>query len=257
MKKLLGIFAHPDDESYMAAGTLAKYAKAGWKIDLVCATRGEDSARGSFTATDSDTFGGVRQKELELAASQIGASSITFLDYKDGKLSSQTPGDVEEKLMKVLRENKPDVVITMEPSGVTNHPDNVKLSLSTTFAFQKYAADRHEENPADENPPKLYYACMPDSIVSYFIKKKYFSGESFGKPWRGIDDKKITTVIDIKRQKGVKTKALLSYESKKEEMEAYIAIPHNPFLSQEYFILRYVGIVEAFMGKNDRVSDRL
>ncbi len=257
MKKLLGIFAHPDDESYMAAGTLAKYAKAGWKIELVCATRGEEAARGSFTATDADTFGAVSQKELEFAASVIGATAITFLDYKDGSLASQTPGEIEDKLMKVFRENAPDVVITMEPSGVTNHPDNTKLSLSATFAFQKYAADRHEENPTDENPPKLYYACMPDSIVTYFIKKKYFAAESFGKPWKGIEDKKITTVIDIKRQKGIKTKALLSYESQKEEMEAYVAIPHNPFLSQEYFILRYVGRVEAFMGKNDRVSDRL
>lgn len=243
MKRLVGIFAHPDDESYMAAGTIAKYAKAGWTVNLVCATRGEDAS--------------VRSTELDKAAATMGVSSVTFLDYKDGEVASLTPGKLEEKLITLLSETQPDVVITMEPSGVTNNPDNIKLTLAVTFSFQKYAFDRNLADAADSNPPKLYYACMPESIVSYFVKQKYFPEESYGRPWKGVEDKRITTVIDISRGTGAKEKALRSYLSQESEIDRYLEIPNNPFLKQEYFILRYAGLVEAFMGKNDRFSDRL
>ena len=46
MKKILLVFAHPDDESFAAAGTVAKYVKAGWEVDLICATRGEKGEAG-------------------------------------------------------------------------------------------------------------------------------------------------------------------------------------------------------------------
>jgi len=243
MKKLVGIFAHPDDESYMAAGTIAKYVKAGWRVSLMCATRGEDSV--------------ARQAEMEKAVSHLGAIPITFLDYKDGEVAALPPGKLEDQLIAHLAEAQPDVVLTMEPAGVTNNPDNIKLTQAATFAFQKYAFDRSLADAADSNPPKLYYACMPESIVSYFIKQKYIPEESYGRPWRGTEDKRISTVIDISRVAGIKVKALESYLSQAAEIDPYLAISNNPFLSQEYFMLRYIGLAEAFMGKNDRVSDRL
>ena len=257
MKKLLGIFAHPDDESYLAGGTIAKYVKAGWQADLVCATKGESGLHRGIQEEASADLAGIHARELEAAAACLGVRSITFLDYKDGRLSALTPGELEDKLCDVLQENRPDVVITFEPTGVTNNPDHIKLTLAATFAFQKYAFDRHEEAPEDENPPKLYFACEPASVVSYLQKIKYYPKESFGKPWTGVEDKKITTVIDISRSSVAKEKALASYECHAEEIDAYLSIEHNPFMKQEYFIARYVGINETFLGKNDRVSDRL
>lgn len=257
MKKLLGIFAHPDDESYLAGGTIAKYVKAGWRADLVCATKGESGMHRERQEAQSEDLASTHARELEAASACLDIRTVTFLDYKDGKLSSVTPGDLEDKLCTALRDNRPDVVITFEPTGVTNNPDHTKLTLAATFAFQKYAEDRHEEAPEDLNPPKLYFACEPASVVSYLQKIKYYPKESFGKPWTGVEDKKITTVIDISRTAGAKEKALASYSSHGEEIDEYLSIEHNPFLKQEYFILRYIGINEVFLGKNDRVSDRL
>lgn len=257
MGKLLGIFAHPDDESFLTAGTIAKYVKTGWTADLVYATRGEAGVRGAYVNASWEEFGGIRSRELEAAASEMGVRSVTFLDYKDGKLSHLTAGEMEDKLMAILRAERPDVVITFEPSGVNHHPDHSKVTLAATFAFQKYAEERHVEDADAIHPPKLYYAGEPESVVSYFVKKKYYPQESFGKPRRGIEDKKITTVIDIKKTSAVKSRALRAYLSKSEEIGQYLAIPNNPFLQQEYYILRYRGINESFMGKNDRVSDRL
>ncbi len=257
MKKIIGIFAHPDDESYRAGGTIAKYVKAGWSTAIVCATRGEEGGRGAYGEMDALAFGEVRQKELEKAAAELGVTTVSFLDFKDNTLTNQLPGTIEDALVKLLVAEQPDVVITFEPSGVTHHPDHIKLSLAATFAFQKYAFDRESIAPEDLNPPKLYYACEPESIVSYFIKKKYYETESFGRPRMGVADKRITTVIDISRTASAKARALQAHVSQATEINNFLAIERNPFMSKEYFILRFVGTKEAFMGKNDRVSDRL
>lgn len=257
MNTLLGIFAHPDDESYMAGGTIAKYVKAGWTADLVCVTHGEAGNKGEFEAATKEMFGQIRKGELQAAAGELGVRSVTFLEFGDGKVAALPAGELEESIAKILRDERPDVVVTFEPAGVTNHPDHMKVTLSTTFAFQKYAKERASDFPDDPNPPKLYYACLPESSVSYFVKKGYFPAESFGQPWRGIEDKKISTVIDIKRTAAVKARALRAHVSQKEEIEDFLSVEHNPFMRQEYFMLRYVGLAEAYVGKNDRVSDRL
>lgn len=255
MSKLLGIFAHPDDESFAAGGTIAKYVKAGWQVDLVCATHGdvakpEDDPR---LLKPQD----IRKKEIEKAAAELGVTSIIFLDYAEGHVSSEAPGEIEDKLATILVEQKPDVIITMEPNGMSNNPDHIKLSLSSTFAFQQYAGVRHHEKTDIENPPKLYYSCMPESIMTYFVKKGYVAEESFEKPWVGVEDKRVTTIIDIKRFTASKRRAILAHESQTEKVNQYLSIPNNPFSSQEYFILRYIGENEVFMGKNDRISDRI
>jgi LmbE family N-acetylglucosaminyl deacetylase len=246
MKRLLGVFAHPDDESVACGGTIAKYARAGWQIDIVTATKGDAGGPAE-----------VRAKELEEAAGVLGIRSITFLDYKDGKLSAMHPGEIEDALLQVMRESTPNVVITHETGGITNHPDHIKMSYATTFAFQTYAQFRHDQNPDDPNPPKLYYACFPESTISYLIKHRYFPSKLFDQPVRGVDDKRITTVIDIRRFASLKTKALHSHKTQAAILAKYFGIPHNPFFQQEYFVLRMRGEQEVFMGKNDRVSDRL
>lgn len=237
MRKLLGIFAHPDDESIAPGGTFAKYAKAGWQIDIVMATRGDRGIGGAE----------VREKELEVAAKHLGIRTITFLDYKDGTLSDREPGDIENTLVKVVLEAKPDVIITHEPAGITNHPDHIKMSYAATFAYQVYAKD-HDES-------KLYYACFPESVMTYLITSKLFPSEHHGKPVHGMEDRRITTVIDIKRQAAAKRKALESHVTQLPVLEKYLT--NDQFFRQEYFVLRMIGLKEVFLGKNDQISDRL
>lgn len=257
MSKLLGVFAHPDDETFFAGGTIAKYAKSGWIVDLICATRGEAGELGPYADQEEVRLGNIRQKELEGAAGLLGCHSVTFLDYKDGTLASQSPGNIEDKLIQLLIEFKPDVVMTFEPGGITNHPDHVRLSLAATFAFQTYAKLRDRENPSDPQPPRFYYACMPESVAEYLKKNKVIPQESYGKPWRGIADKNVSNVIDIKRFAGVKKKALRAHVSQTGDAQRFMSFPTNPLFRYEYFVLRMIGVKEAFMGKNDIVSSRL
>ena len=259
---MLLVFAHPDDESFTSAATIAKYAKLGWNIDLVCATRGEKGETGSLGDKTPEELGIIRQKELENAASYIGISTITFLKYIDGTLESDPPGELEEIVYQKMVELIPDVVITFDTAGISNHPDHIRLSFATTFAFQKYAAQIQnalKTNPDydEEAAPKLYYACVPETIVEYLKKKKVFPEESFGKPWLGVADKFVTTAISADGFQQLKKKALRCHVSQSNDIETFLSLQHNPLVKQEYFIFRMHGVREIFMGKNDRIASKL
>lgn len=261
MKRMLVVVAHPDDETFMIGGTLAKYADLGWQVDLVTATRGEEGQRGPLVQLGRDEVGAVRQKELEKAGTVLGIHSITFLGYRDGTLSEMIPGDIEDKVFKKMMEIIPDVVITADTTGISNHPDHIKLSYATTYAFQKYAKWIEEQlknqEPAEQIFPKLYYACLPSSIVAFAIKSKTHEPVSFGKPWRGVPDKKVTTVIDISDYSEIKEQALRCHVTQTADVERYLSIPGRPGMKNEYYIFRMHGTTEVFLGKNDHVADSL
>ena len=273
MKNILLVFAHPDDESFTSAGTVVKMVKAGWQIHLICATKGDAGMRGPHEETAD--VGTLREKELDESSKIVGISSITHLGYRDGKMSDINPGELEDILYKKLLELHPDIVITFEPNGISNHPDHMKICLSTTFAFQKYAhVVLSAEPPGNRDPkrrllhqkkplattivlPKLYYACMPAGIVKFLIEKKVLPKESFGKPFRGVEDKTVTTVIDISKFATKKIQALKAHVTQTSDVERFLSMKNHPLLSQEYFVLRMEGEKEVFMGNNDRVANRL
>jgi len=262
---MLLVFAHPHDESFSVGGTVAKYSHDGWKVDLVCVTNGEG-----------------RAAEVERAGKVLGIQHIQFLDKPDGLLQSLTPGTLEDLILKKMEGFMPDIVITHDTTGMSNHPDHIKVCYATTFAFQKYTQTLEEikigvterkgrgyvwkedafkrafgDVDCQNKDPKLYYTCMPTSVVSFMQKSKQIPEESYGLPWRGTADKFITTVIDITDTKLIKGKALLCHESQQAHVDKFISFDKNPSHNQEWFILRMQGVHEVFMGKNDRVADEL
>lgn len=282
MKKMLLVFAHPDDEAFTCGGLVPKYVKAGWKVYFVCATRGEMGGGDEYATLTPRELGEIRSRELDASAKILGIASITFLPYRDGKLKEQSPGELEDALYRKMVELAPDVVITMEPGGISNHPDHIRLTTAVTYSFQKYAADTARPDAKMPTPkrnlllrseefvkrslsetaglidaPKLYYACVPDSVVMYLRKNKIFPSESFGKPWVGVPDKSVTTVIDISRYLKTKLRALKAHETQRDDVLRFVSIDRQPLVLQEYFILRMIGQTEVYMGKNDRVANRL
>lgn len=251
MKKMLVVFAHPDDESFYAGGTIAKYAKVGWSVDVLCATRGEAGGDGD-----------ERRKELEQAAAILGVSSVSFIGYMDGTLKDEPPGGLEDAIYKKMIECVPDVVITFDTTGISHHPDHVRMCFATTFAFQKYAKEinsvlSQSQEFTEESAPKLYYACVPESTMNYLKKMKVMPQESYGKPTIGTEDKRVTTVITITAQSAVKKKALMAHVSQRPNVDRFYSLARTPLGKTEYFILRMHGIREIFMGNNDRVTTKL
>lgn len=271
-KKLLLVFAHPDDESFITGGTVAKYAELGWHIELICATRGEAGNKGIYSSKEK--IQDIRTQELLNAKSVLGIHAVHFLDYKDGQLKGIHHGELEDILVHKFKDIEPNVVITFESHGITNHPDHIKISLSATYAFQKYAEYFVDGEPLGKRDsrrrlvdklggfegreePKLYHACMPNEVVQYLIKNRVIPEESFGKPWHGVDDKKVTTVIDISEYTEKKVAAIAKHISQREDAERFLSIDSQPLAYQEYYFLRMQGKEEVFLGKTDTVSNEL
>ena len=153
MKKLrlLGVLAHPDDESLGTGGTLARYAAEGVDTYLVTATRGE---RGRFGDAGErpgpDIVGRTREAELRAAAKELGVCEVTLLGYPDGGLDSVDPTVAQEAIATQLHRIKPDVVITFGPEGAYGHPDHVAISQLTTAGVYRAAGREFAVS-------KLYY----------------------------------------------------------------------------------------------------
>jgi LmbE family N-acetylglucosaminyl deacetylase len=88
--RLLGIFAHPDDETFCAGGTFARYAELGTEIMVVSATRGEAGRIRDAAVGNRRTIAAVREAELRLACECLGITKVRCLDYVDGTLATPT-----------------------------------------------------------------------------------------------------------------------------------------------------------------------
>ena len=163
--RLLGVFAHPDDETFCAGGTFARYAGQGAEIMVVSATRGQAGQIRDAAAGTRRTIGAVREAELRLACERLGITQVRCLDHVDGTLADAGFPALVDEVAGVIGEFRPDVVITFGPDGGYGHPDHVTISAATTAACQRAAGPgpgpgRTAARPAGR-PPRLYYRCFP------------------------------------------------------------------------------------------------
>lgn len=166
--RILAVFAHPDDEVFCAGGTLAQYAAGGAETMVVSATRGEAGQIRDAAVATRRTLGQARQRELHNSCRQLSVHHAICLDYGDGTLKSQNPGPLTEHVTRLIREFRPDVVITFGPDGAYGHPDHIVIGDITTRAF-RLAGDpgQYPEQLAGgllpHTPARLYYSYFPRS----------------------------------------------------------------------------------------------
>ena len=163
--RLLGVFAHPDDETFCAGGTFARYAGQGAEIMVVSATRGQAGQIRDAAAGTRRTIAAVREAELRLACERLGITKVRCLDHVDGTLADAGFSALVDEVAGVIGEFRPDIVITFGPDGGYGHPNHVTISAATTAACQRAAGpgpgpDRTVTRPL-RRPPRLYYRCFP------------------------------------------------------------------------------------------------
>jgi len=139
---LLMILAHPDDESFMVAGTMRAVAASGRRTALVCATRGDAGSVGDPPLATRDTLAQVREGELRDACAILGVASVELLDYRDRHLADAPDDEIRASLVRVLRRERPRVVVTFDPNGVNRHPDHVAIARFALDAVTAAADDR-------------------------------------------------------------------------------------------------------------------
>ncbi len=141
--RILLAFAHPDDESFLAAGFAIAASDRGDRVVLYCATRG-DAARGvGPTLADRRRLARVRAGELALAVKELGIARVVLDRYADKGLSD-APGLIEA-LVRVIRRERPQVVVTFAPDGGNRHPDHMAISRAVSTALP-LAADARFRN---------------------------------------------------------------------------------------------------------------
>jgi LmbE family N-acetylglucosaminyl deacetylase len=190
-KTLLFVGAHPDDETFGMGGTLAKYVAAGVKVYYACATRGEAGSSDAESMKGYSSVADMRWGELECAAKVLGLAGIFHLGYRDsgmaGSADNSNPASlnmapIEQaagRIVKIIRDIKPQVVVTHDPVGGYRHPDHIATHRATLAAFTA-AADRSkypEAGPAFL-PQKLYYGVFPKGLLKLMVKLMPFFGQN-------------------------------------------------------------------------------
>jgi LmbE family N-acetylglucosaminyl deacetylase len=131
---VLGIFAHPDDETICAGGTFAKYASAGAEVRVVSLTQGGAGRIRDASAATRTTLTAVREKELAAAGAELGLTETRCLDYLDGELATLDPQTLVGLASELISEIDPDVVVTFGPDGFSGHSDHVAVGAAVTAA---------------------------------------------------------------------------------------------------------------------------
>lgn len=148
---ILAVFAHPDDEAYLAGGLMAVAADAGRRVVCVTATKGELG----FPDDDPRSVeerAALREAELRACLDVLGVTEHHWLGHPDGGCAAVDDAVPVRQLCELLEEVRPDTVLTFGPDGQTYHPDHMSVSRWTTRAVRAsgeraellYAAMTHD-----------------------------------------------------------------------------------------------------------------
>lgn len=233
-RRLLAVFAHPDDETLGTGGTLALYSKRGVEVYLICATRGEvgEAATG---LKGFASIGEMREDELRSAASVLGLKDVYLLGYRDsgmpGALDNSHPQALEaapleqvaRQIAGYIRKIRPQVVMTFDPIGGYGHPDHIAVHRATVAAFDT-AGDPAQD--IDGLPPyapqKLYYATFSRRTLRWAVRLMRLLGRDphhFGRN-RDIDLASLADVdfptdasVSVREVQQIKARATAFYVS--------------------------------------------
>lgn len=200
-KRLLGVFAHPDDEG-IVGGALLKYSMSGVETGLVCATRGEVGEISDPALATPENLGEVREGEMRAAAEALGVHHLWFLDYRDSGMAG-TPENEDArafaqanaaeavgKLVAIIRQFRPQVMVTFDETGGYGHPDHIAIYRYTTMAF--YAAADPAQYPELGSAfavSKLYYSSFPRSAVRAMAE--WMRSQEYHGPFEHLDPEKL------------------------------------------------------------------
>jgi LmbE family N-acetylglucosaminyl deacetylase len=193
------LLAHPDDESFFAAGTIAQAVAQGVRVGLLCGTRGERGATGNLCTIEE--LPRVREAELRDVSRIFGIHELEFLPFEDQQLARAPVDEVRRAIVGMIRRLRPDVVFTFDPEGANQHTDHMAISRFATDGIAA-AAD-----------PRWY----PETGAAHAVERVLWPATArvwelggLSEPGRlpGID-----YLIDIRRYRDVKEAALRAHRT--------------------------------------------
>ncbi len=176
---ILAVFAHPDDESYGPAGTLALYAKAGVAVHLVIFTNGEAGSIGVSKTLSAEELGSRRKVEMENAGRAIGVTSLTMIGLPDSRLHEVDLDEGTAIVRRAIDRHRPEILMTFHERGVSGHPDHIAVFRFCEKAFGE---------TGDHHPLKLYGWAIPESFRGRFQSRREI---------QLVSDDEINAIIEI------------------------------------------------------------
>lgn len=277
-RRLLLVHAHPDDESIATGATMAKYAAEGAAVTLITCTLGEegeilDPAVEHLAADREDGLGRHRIGELAAAMGVLGVRDHRFLGgpgrYRDsgmmGVASNERPdcfwqADFDEatrQLVTVVREVRPQVVVTYDENGGYGHPDHIQAHRVAVAAFERAADPAYAPEIGEPwSASKLYYSATPRSFLQAAIEAMREAGETMFEgvesadqlPF-GVPDEVITTEISATEFLPAKMAALTAHKSQISVDGPFFALSNN--VGQQAFGIEHYILVEGERGPGD------
>lgn len=255
---LLAVHAHPDDESIGTGGILAKYGTQDVRTVLTYCTRGEagDILNPDFVnPPGASNIVEIRAIELNNALKVLDVRDVHFLGYRDsgmaGTEENHNPeafarADVEEavgRLVDIIRQTKPQVIVTYNEKGNYGHPDHIMANRVTVRAFQA-AGDPGFKTGRDLypwQPAKLYYTATPLSRLQKMYDLAVERGEAprMRPDFMGTPDDQITATVDIREFLDRKMEALYCHQSQFNPNSFFRRVPdelREQFMGYEHFV---------------------
>lgn len=272
-RRILFVHAHPDDESIGTGATMAKYAAEGAHVTLVTCTLGEEGEvipeNLRYLASDKENrLGEYRIRELAEACAALGVRDHRFLGgqgrWRDsgmmGSASNDHPdcfwrADVDEaaaELVKVIREVRPQVIVTYDDNGNYGHPDHIQAFRVARRAHQLAADPSHGEG-GPWQVAKFYSTATPRTVLARSVAVMNSTEGPFDTvssvdelPYAGIPDGKVTTVVDGREHLRAKLAALRAHHTQVTVEEPYFALSDN--VGQQAFGVEYYMLLAGETG---------
>jgi LmbE family N-acetylglucosaminyl deacetylase len=157
---VVGVWAHPDDETYLSAGLFAHAADHGSRVVDITATRGEGGSMDE-ERWPPETMGEVREQELLRSLAMLGVTEHYWLDLPDVDMQTALPEVGAGRVRALIEKTRPDTVLTFGPDGMTGHEGHKSVSRWATDAFRAAAP----------SGAKLYYATQTPELAEEWLPK--------------------------------------------------------------------------------------
>ena len=197
-ERVMVISPHPDDVDFGCSGTIARWSREGMDITYVICTSGD---KGADLPMSAESIAAIREKEQVAAAEIVGVRKVVFLRLKDGELENNR--EFRKTLVRVLRQYRPDVVLSMDPANVSfenvyvSHADHRAAALAAFDAIYPAARNRN-----------FFPELLEEGLMPHAVNRIYFFGTADPNTW-----------IDISETIETKIEALRAHKSQMEEFE--------------------------------------
>lgn len=230
---LLAVFARPEDEAFGPSGTLAKYAGEGVRVSLVTTAR-EWSSVIRMRASDPSLsiFESPEVYRETLCSCRAAGINRICLDLALIRSVLSQADAMQEHLVRLIRELKPQVIVTYAPDGLSDDPDEILVNQIAQRAFELAGdpgafAGHARDGVYAYQPQKLYYAVLPQSIIARWNLQGL----------NGVPDEQVTTILNVSPYSEMKLKAVYCQRHHSQDFTHWLRATNGMEWNEEHFIL--------------------